>query len=238
MSQINPRSQMPYWETAGAIGYEQQYYASPEVGAALQARLQCMAIDLADALATPSAGRVLDIGCGDGAFANRVLAARFSNVTGIDFSSASIDRARQKAAANASFDTFDLTSRDVAEVGQCDAAFLIGTLHHVKARAPLIAMSLAKIAPRVVVIEPNGNHIMRKLLEFTPSYRAAGEDSFRRSQIPAMFEAAGYRTAANQRFNLFPNFTPRAIYRLLAPLGPLVENSPLATLNAYAFILR
>jgi hypothetical protein len=38
--------------------------------------------------------------------------------------------------------------------------------------------TLRSAIDRVVVMEPNADHVMRKLLEFTPSYRAAGEDSF------------------------------------------------------------
>jgi hypothetical protein len=92
-----------------------------------------------------------------------------------------------------------------------------------------------------VVIEPSGNHVARKLLELTPSYRAAGEDSFRRSEVPAMFEAAGYRTVVNRRFNLFPNFTPRFAFKALRRAEPSIERNPIlnsvCTMNAYGFVL-
>ena len=239
VSQQDPYSQQAYWEEAGRKGYAAQYFSAADVGAALQAREWDVAMTIAAALDIPSNARVLDIGCGDGAFSNRVLTSRYETVAGADFSSAGVERAQREAAPNASFRTIDLSRDDVSELGPCGAAFLLGILHHVKRKAAAIAQSLADFAPLVVVVEPNGNHVMRKLLELTPSYRAAGEDSFRRSEVRRMFEAAGYRTIVDRRFNLFPNFTPRVAFRALRPLEPFIETAPilnaLCTMNAYGF---
>jgi len=79
----------------------------------------------------------------------------------------------------------------------------------------------------MIVLEPNGNHLLRKLLEFTPSYRAAGEDSFRRKELLALYEAAGWQVVTAKRLNLFPNFTPGPVYRLLAPIESMIERSRL-----------
>ena len=122
-----------------------------------------------------------------------------------------------------------------------DGAFLIGILHHVKKQAPAIVRQLRDVAPRVVVLEPNGNHLLRKLLELTPAYRAAGEDSFRTRQLIEMFEAAGFRTAVQRRVNLFPNFTPRPLFRLLKGIEPMFESTPglraMCTVNMLGFDL-
>jgi hypothetical protein len=79
--------------------------------------------------------------------------------------------------------------------------------------------------------------VLRKLLELTPSYRAAGEDSFRTAQLVELFAAAGYRAQVHRRMNLCPNFTPRVLYRLLAPLEPRIEASldALCTVNMFGF---
>jgi hypothetical protein len=82
---------------------------------------------------------------------------------------------------------------------------------------------LRRVADRVVVLEPNGAHLVRKLLELTPAYRAAGEDSFRHSRLERLFAEAGYRVAVRRRFNLFPNLTPPGVFRLLRALEPLAE---------------
>jgi hypothetical protein len=92
-----------------------------------------------------------------------------------------------------------------------------------------------------VVLEPNGNHLLRKLLELTPSYRAAGEDSFRTGQLIDMFEEAGFRTVVKQRVNLFPNFTPRPLFKLLKNIEPVFESTrglrALCTVNMLGFDL-
>src|SRR5262249_40944173 len=121
-----------------------------------------------------------------------------------------------------------------------DGAFLIGILHHVKPATPQILQTLRRIAPRVVVLEPNGNHLLRKLLELTPSYRAAGEASFRRRQLRRLFAEAGYRRIVSRRLNLFPNFTPYPLFRLLKPIEAMVESTPvlrmLCTVDMHGYL--
>jgi hypothetical protein len=89
-------------------------------------------------------------------------------------------------------------------------------------------------------LEPNGSHPLRKLLEQTSIYRAAGEDSFRTRDVMRMFEAAGFRTAIRHPFSLFPNFTPKSIYTLFSPLERVIESTPflreVCTNNIYGFV--
>lgn len=69
--------------------------------------------------------RILDLGCGPGLYSSR-LAARGHSVTGIDFSPASIDHARQQAAAHHL--NCDYTQADIrqADYGSgCDLVMLI-----------------------------------------------------------------------------------------------------------------
>jgi hypothetical protein len=133
----------------------------------------------------------------------------------------------------------DITGLDFGMLPQYDGAFLIGILHHVKATTPSLIRTLRSAIDRVVVMEPNGNHILRKLLEFTPAYRAAGEDSFRTTQLRDLFECGGYRCVAWRRMNLFPNFTPQSLFRLLRSLEPTIETTrglrALCTVNMYGF---
>ena len=93
----------------------------------------------------------------------------------------------------------------------------------------------------MIVLEPNGNHLLRKALEFTPTYRDAGEDSFGIKQLSAIFQAAGWRRVIWRRLNLFPNFTPGPLYRLLAPIEQRIENSrlgrALCTVDLYGLAL-
>jgi SAM-dependent methyltransferase len=220
-----------YWNRAGELSYAQAMYSSADVERHVRLRLWNVAIDIAAEIAIPNSGRVLDFGCGDGAFANETLASRYSAIDGYDLAPAAIERANAAAPGpHLKFFSADLLALDYSALPRYDGAFLIGILHHVKAATPDVLRSLAQVTDKIVVLEPNGNNIVRKLLELAPSYRSAGEDSFRTHEMIDIFSDTGWRTVVKKRLNLFPNFTPSLVYRLLAPLEPYIERSSL--LNA------
>ncbi len=229
-----------YWERAGELSYTEAMFSSSLVERHVRRRPYNVALDIADELGVPSSGRVLDLGCGDGEFAIQVLAGRYRQIDGYDKAAAAIERANASASgAMIRFTAADLATLDYTTLPRYDAVFMIGFLHHVKAATPAIVNQVASITDRVIVLEPNGNNLIRKALEFTPSYRNAGEDSFKTDQLKRIFEAAGFRTAVWRRMNLFPNFTPALLYRLLVPLEAKVESSALlralCTVNMFGF---
>ena len=241
MPQVNPHSQKTYWEEAGKNSYSEYMYRSNIVADHVRLRSWNIAFDIGIKLGLTPTARVLDLGCGDGAFTNQVLAPYFQTVDGLDFSEASITRARAEASKpHTRFSVCDLTRADLSVLGQYEGAFLIGILHHVKRNSPDIVSGLRKLTSRVIVLEPNGNNIFRKMLERTQAYRDAGEDSFRTSEIFRMFEAAGFRQALWQRIGLFPNFTPTWIFETFRPLETFVERTPflrgLCTANLFGFL--
>jgi 2-polyprenyl-3-methyl-5-hydroxy-6-metoxy-1,4-benzoquinol methylase len=231
-----------YWDRAGEQGYGQAMYNSADIEANVRGRLWQIALDIARELGVPADGRVLDFGCGDGAFANQALADRYRTVEGLDKSEPAIRRAQAESRNGAAFRAADLITFDYDSLPRYDGAFLIGILHHVKAATPDIVRSLGRRTDKMIVLEPNGNHIVRKVLEFTPTYRAAGEDSFRAKDLIAIFDAAGWHTKSWQRVNLFPNFTPSFVYRWLKPLEPRIEASRfwnmLCTVDMYGLTLK
>jgi SAM-dependent methyltransferase len=229
-----------YWNKAGSLGYGAAMFASEAVEQHVNLRLWNIAVDIAGELGLDTAARVLDLGCGDGAFANQVLARHYAVVDGFDLSENGIRRAAENASGpHVRISQCDITQLEFAGLPRYDAAFLIGILHHVKAATPMLIKGLRDIAPRVVVLEPNGNHLLRRLLELTPSYRAAGEASFGTRHLRILFEQAGYRCVTWRRLNLFPNFTPLPLFRLLKPLETAIETTPilraLCTVNMYGF---
>ena len=232
-----------YWNKAGQLSYGQAMYSSADVERHVRLRLWNIAGDIADQIGIPRDGHVLDYGCGDGAFANETLAKRYRAVDGYDLAPAAIERAKAEAPGpHMKFVAADLVTLDHNSLPQYDGAFLIGILHHIKAETPNVLHSLAKATDKIVVLEPNGNNIVRKLLEFTPSYRAAGEDSFRTREMIEIFAASGWNTIVYRRLNLFPNFTPGSFYRVLAPLEPRIEASSfwnaLCTVNMFGLVRR
>jgi SAM-dependent methyltransferase len=230
-----------YWDRAGEQGYGQLMFRSSDVESHVRGRLWRIALDIATALNVPADGHVLDLGCGDGAFANRILAAHYRAVDGLDKSETAIRRARAESRSRAIYRAVDLVTFDYDSLPRYDAAFLIGILHHVKQATPDIVRAMARRTDKMIVLEPNGSNLMRKALEYTPAYRDAGEDSFRSRELMAIFAAAGWRTEIRRRLNAFPNFTPGFICRWLAPIEPHLEASrfwnALCTVDAYGLTL-
>lgn len=229
-----------YWERAGEVSYATAMFSHSKVEKHINNRLWQVGIDIGKQLGLNDQSHVLDLGCGDGTLANIVLSKHFRAVDGFDLSIAGINRARELAPhSNIRFETCDITKMDYSTLPKYDGAYLWGILHHVKDATPTILENLRNATKRVVILEPNGNHIMRKLLERTATYKAAGEDSFRTSQMEKIFKNAGYHPVIRKRLNLFPNFTPKYVFDLLKYFEPLVENTPilraLCTVNMWGF---
>lgn len=238
---MHNQEQDAYWNHAGEVSYAEKMFVSSTVEKHVNRRLWQMGIDIGKQLGLNEQSHVLDLGCGDGALSNLLLAKHYRAVDGYDIAPAAIKRAQTLAPHDLMrFEARDITSMDYASLPQYDGAFLWGILHHVKKATPDILKGLRQVTKRIVILEPNGNHLMRKLLEQTATYKAAGEDSFRTSEMEKLFSDAGYRVAVWKRLNLFPNFTPTAIFNLLKPLEPMIENTPvlraLCTVNLWGFI--
>lgn len=213
-----------YWERAGEVGYAEAMYRCSEVERHIRGHCWDVAVEMANVLGVPQNGRVLDLGCGDGSFANEVLAAHYAAVEGLDLAAAAIRRAEANARGpHVRFRAADIAALNYGKLPRYDAAFLIGILHHVKTATPAIVGGLSRCTDRVIVLEPNGNNVLRKLLELTPDYRSAGEESFKIKEIRQIFSTAGYELIVARKLNIFPNFTPRIVYRMFSPIERMVE---------------
>ena len=237
MQQQEPEA---YWEHAGEVSYANAMFAHSEVEQHVNRRLWQIGVDIGKQLGLNKQSHVLDLGCGDGALANTVLAKHFGAIDGFDLAAAAIKRAQALAPhSHMRFEACDITRMDYSRLPKYDGAYLWGILHHVKSATPSILQGLHQVTKRIVILEPNGNHLMRKLLEQTATYKAAGEDSFRTNEMVKLFGQAGFKVAVWKRLNLFPNFTPKSIFRLLKPLEPFIESTPvlraLCTVNLWGF---
>jgi ubiquinone/menaquinone biosynthesis C-methylase UbiE len=216
-------------------------FAHPEVEAYVNNRLWQMGVDIGKQLGLNEQSHVLDLGCGDGAMANNVLAKYFGAIDGYDQAPTAIKRARESAPRpDVRFAARDITKMDFSDVLGYDGAYLWGILHHVKNATASILNGLRRVTRRVVVLEPNGDHILRRLLERTTAYRNAGEESFCTKALEQAFCREGFRPVIWKRLNLFPNFTPLWLFRLLKPFERTVENSKVlrafCTVNMWGFI--
>jgi hypothetical protein len=220
-------TQDAFWERAGRAGYSATMFRSPRVARHVLAKQWRVALDIAGRLGLDAVASVLELGSGDGEFAVEVLARHYRQVVALEKSPTAVERARARpGGGNVRFLAADVIAHEYQAGERWDGAFLIGFLHHVKRGTPVVIERLSRVVPRVVVMEPNGDNPMRKLLERLPSYREGGEESFRRAELVGIFERAGYRLRERATINLFPPFTPDALFPMVRGLERLVEATP------------
>ena len=100
-------------------------------------------------------------------------------------------------------------------------------LHHLPDPARALA-GLAAFKGTVVVLEPNGNNPVLKLLERFSCYHIDHEErSFRPALICSWITASGLSVQSCRVLNLVPFFCPDTIAKVLRAIEPLVERLPL-----------
>lgn len=191
-------------------------------------------ISEAIAAAYPFKGkRVLDLGCGDGAYTVQFADMDVASILGVDPAAVAIDAATQRArnigvADRVQFATgniYDLG--DLLAEGRFDVIVLRGVLHHLPDPARAIA-ALGSFKGSIVVLEPNGMNPVLKLLERVSRYHVEHEErSFLPSTISGWLQTAGFQVTQNSVINLVPMFCPDWMARILHPVGYIVEKIPL-----------
>lgn len=140
-------------------------------------------------------GRLLDVGCGNGAFLRRMRALGW-DVRGLDADPAAVRAARGSGG-------FDVACGTLADADLPPAAFAAITLHHVIEHLPRPDEDLGRcagaLAPggRIVVVTPNGAALGRRV--FGPAWRGL--------EIPRHLQV----------------FTPRSLRLLLEAAGFAIE---------------
>lgn len=176
---------------------------------------------------------VLDLGCGDGAYSVEFAALGVRQIVGVDPAAVAIDAARDRAQALGIADTvrfevgniYDLA--DYLVPGRFDCIVIRGVLHHLPDPARALA-GLAAFEGTVIVLEPNGNNPVLKLLERFSRYHVEHEErSFRPRLIRSWLASAGLTVRSCQLLNVVPMFCPDSVARALNAASPLVEGTPL-----------
>jgi ubiquinone/menaquinone biosynthesis C-methylase UbiE len=186
--------------------------------------------------------RVLDIGCGDGTYTLQLFdQAAPASIHGVDHAAAAIEIARTRVGDRPI--TYAACSAEALPLADdsFDIAQLRGVLHHVD--RPVEALREAmRVAPTVVVAEPNGYNPVLKVLEKVSRYHIEHEE---RSFFPFTLhrwarELAG--TVRSAKFvGLVPFFCPDPLARTLKAIEPVVERVPLVrglTLGTEVFVVE
>jgi len=176
---------------------------------------------------------VLDIGCGDGSYTLELAALGARKVIGIDPAGAAIEAATKKAQEQGLSDNVQFEVGDIYGVGslladtQFDCIVLRGVLHHLPDPRGAIK-GLAGFDGEIVLMEPNGNNPIVKLLERFSRYHIEHEErSFSPRKVCGWLEAAGFRVRIVRIVNLVPFFCPDWAARSLRRMQPIVERVPL-----------
>lgn len=176
---------------------------------------------------------VLDLGCGDGAYTVEFSALGVRQVVGLDPAAAAIDAARTRAQALGVADTVRFEVGNIYALdeylvpGRFDCIVIRGVLHHLPDPARALA-GLAAFKGAVVVLEPNGNNPVLKLLERFSRYHIEHEErSFRPGLICNWLTSAGLSVRSCRLLNLVPFFCPDSAAKALRVAEPLVERLPL-----------
>lgn len=183
--------------------------------------------------------RVLDLGCGDGTYTLEFLKEKPAFLMGVDASKMAVRAAAKKVKGNRKirFKALDIYKAGSLG-GKFDVVILRGVLHHLYDPEKAIAV-VSKIAPQVVVIEPNGFNPVLKLLEKFSKYHVEHEErSFFPPVLEGWFKKQGGGIEKSFYAGLVPFFCPDWMARILKVLEPVVEKIPIVrhlSCAVYAF---
>lgn len=183
------------------------------------------------ALAPLQGKKILDIGCGDGAYTVELCdRANPEFMIGIDPAPTAIDVASCRAGVRKiNFrvgSAYDLPFADQS----FDWAYLRGVLHHMDRPETALGEAM-RVAERILVIEPNGYNPVLKLLErFSRYHIEHDEKSFTSRQLTIWVKKQGGRIVQSTRAGVVPMFCPNWFARVMKSCEPILERIPVLSL--------
>lgn len=171
--------------------------------------------------------RVLDIGCGDGSFTRQFWdRGHPMMMTAIDPAPNAIAVANEnKRDRPIHFETGDAHHLQFAD-DRFDIALIQSVLHHDDDPKDIIREAL-RVAPEVLVHEPNGSNPGLKLIErIMPYHKEHNEKSYSMAQVARWMEECGARIVRRQYAGFVPMFSPDWLARAMKAAEPVIERVP------------
>ncbi|NIJ52689.1 class I SAM-dependent methyltransferase [Dyadobacter arcticus] len=178
-------------------------------------------------LIKPHYKTLLDIGCGDGTYTYNIK-QNFPNleVHGFDPAESAIQIAT-KNYPSILFKTTNLLDDSVPlPEKKYDVAVIRGVLHHLTDQQKAIENAF-KFADNVIIMEPNGNNPVLKLIEKTSAYHIEHEEqSFYQWQLKRWIKDAGGEIVEWKYVGYVPFFFPTAPAKIIYFFQPFLEKIP------------
>lgn len=184
--------------------------------------------------------KVIDFGCGDGVFTTQLFdLGKPVSIVGIDLAVEAIKVAQAKVGERDITYAVESVYALPYKSNEFDVAHVRAMLHHLD--TPDLAIKEAlRVAPTIVVLEPNGYNLILKIIEqLSPYHREHSEKSFAPNSLDRWVKAAGGKVVARQWIRLVPYFCPDWMVRILRVFEPIVERIPLVNRVAcgvYVFV--
>ena len=174
-----------------------------------------------------SVNRVLDAGCGDGSYANAIKRERSSlEIVGFDPASEAV-RVAHGRFPDIEFVVGDVLRPETFPKGRFDLIILRGVLHHVSDPAEAIRQCASR-ADALLIIEPNGNNPILKLIEKLSSYHCDHEErSFSVSTLARWCNVASCPATSISFIGFVPFFFPTMPAKIIHFFQPFLERVPL-----------
>ena len=170
---------------------------------------------------------IIDVGCGDGVYTSEIK-QEFSSleVSGFDPAAQAIALA-SKLYPEITFFVDNVLNEDFAPGKHYDTAILRGVLHHLD-QPELALTNTAAIADALLIIEPNGNNPILKLIEKRSQYHIEHEEkSYSIRELKLFCKQAHCSLERVYYVGFVPFFFPTWPAKLLHFLQPLLERTPL-----------
>ena len=186
------------------------------------------------------AGRsVVDMGCGDGHYTIRLWDRSHPRaLTGLDAAEVAIQRAiEHKQDRPIRFAVGDAHKLPFAD-NSFDVALVQSILHHDDKPADIIREAF-RLAPVILIHEPNGNNFGLKVIEKCSRYhREHAEKSYSSRKIARWIGQAGGEIQWKRFAGFVPMFCPEWLARIMKAVEPLIEGTPcLRVLGCAVFVV-
>jgi ubiquinone/menaquinone biosynthesis C-methylase UbiE len=174
----------------------------------------------------PHVKTILDLGCGDGAY-TASLKKLFPQIrfVGVDAAAKAIAGAQAKY-PDVDFKVANALDYSTFPQERFDLAIARGVLHHVP-DAKVALQNLMRCADEVLIIEPNGNNPVLKVIEVvSPYHREHEEQSFSARALTAWTKSAGGEVVSLSYVGFVPFFFPTLPAKVIHGLQPMLEKVP------------